>query len=153
MSATIIPLSELKDWAGRELGVSDWHDITQQDVNTFADVTHDHQWIHVDVERAKRESPFGGPIAHGYFTLSLIPHLTASIWDVSGTSAALNYGLNKLRFPAPVLIGTRIRARAVLDSVDGLPGGGAQTQVTITIESEGGSKPVCVAEALFRYYG
>ncbi len=152
MPATTIPLKELKDWAGRELGVSDWHDVTQQDVNAFADVTHDHQWIHVDVERAKRESPFGGPIAHGYFTLSLIPHLSATIWEVSGTSAALNYGLNKLRFPAPVLIGSRIRARAVLTAVDTIPGG-AQTQVTITVEIEGGSKPVCIAEALFRYYG
>jgi len=152
MPAQIIPLNELKDWAGRELGVSDWHDITQQDVNAFADVTHDHQWIHVDVARAIRESPFGGPIAHGYFTLSLIPHLIASIWDVYGTSAALNYGLNKLRFPAPVLIGSRIRARATLVAVEAIPGG-AQTQVTITVEVEGGTKPVCVAEALFRYYG
>ena len=152
MPATTIPLNELKDWAGRELGVSDWHDVTQQDVNAFADVTHDHQWIHVDVERAKRESPFGGPIAHGYYTLSMIPHLAASIWDVSGTSAALNYGLNKLRFPAPVMIGSRIRARAILAAVDTIPGG-AQTQVTITVEIEGGSKPVCIAEALFRYYG
>ncbi|MFA6241531.1 MAG: MaoC family dehydratase [Candidatus Hydrogenedentales bacterium] len=152
MPATTIPLNELKDWAGRELGVSDWHDVTQQDINAFADVTHDHQWIHVDVERAKRESPFGGPIAHGYYTLSMIPHLAASIWEVSGTSAALNYGLNKLRFPAPVLIGSRIRARAVLTAVDSIPGG-AQTQITITVEIEGGSKPVCIAEALFRYYG
>lgn len=152
MPARTIALNELNDWTGRELGVSDWHEITQQDVNAFADVTHDHQWIHVDVARAKRESPFGGPIAHGYFTLSLVPHLIASIWDVSGTSAALNYGLNKLRFPAPVMIGSRIRARATLNAVDTIPGG-AQTEVTITVETEGGSKPVCVAEALFRYYG
>lgn len=142
----------MKSIVGEEIGVSDWYEVTQDEVNAFAKATHDEQWIHVDVERAKKESPFGGPIAHGYYTLSLIPYLMDQVWTVKGISAALNYGLNRLRFPAPVLIGSRIRLRAKLNSADDVPGG-IQVVLQLNIELEGGDKPVCVAEGVFRYYG
>lgn len=146
-----ISIGELRSRVGEEMGVSDWFTVTQEDVNAFAKVTRDEQWIHVDVERARRESPFGGPIAHGYFTLSLVSYLLSTIWTVSDASAALNYGLNRLRFPAPVLIGSRLRLRVMLNSVEDVTGG-VQVNVTLTVELEGVSKPACVAEGLFRYY-
>src|SRR2546422_11186403 len=151
MAARTLSLEELKAMKGQEIGVSDWHPVTQEEINTFADATHDHQWIHVDPERAKKESPFGGPVAHGYYTLSLAPHLMSQIWSVQGIKMGVNYGLNKLRFPAPVLVGKRVRARATLSNVEDVPGG-MQVTVGITFEREGSEKPVCVAEGLFRYY-
>ena len=119
-------------------------------MNLFADATGDHQWIHVDPERATRESPFGGPVAHGYLTLSLVSFLMPQIIRVEGISLGINYGLNKVRFPAPVPVGSRIRAGAELANVEDIPGG-VQITAKVTIEREGGEKPVCVAEVLSRF--
>ena len=153
MPARTLTLAELKAAKGQELGVSDWHPVTQEEINLFADATHDHQWIHVDPERAKKESPFGGPIAHGYYTLSLAPHLMTQIVAVKGIRMGINYGLNKLRFPGPVKIGKQVRMRATLaDWEDIANGAGAQATMTLTFEVEGEAKPVCVAEAVYRYY-
>src|SRR5512135_549483 len=118
MSARAVDLKELKALTGQELGVSDWHLVTQEEINTFADATHDHQWIHVDPERAKKESPFGGPVAHGYYTLSLAPYLIPQILSVTGIRMGLNYGLNKLRFTNPVRIGKRLRLRVALNGIE-----------------------------------
>ncbi|NUM56504.1 MAG: MaoC family dehydratase [Candidatus Hydrogenedentes bacterium] len=151
MPAREIHINDIKGLAGQEVGVSEWHEVTQAEINAFADATHDHQWIHVDVERAKKESPFGGPIAHGYYTLAIVPYLLDQVWTVTGISAGLNYGLGKLRYPAPVPIGSRVRLRVALNSVDDIPGG-IQIHVTLTIEVEGGRKPAMVAEGIYRYY-
>ena len=147
---TISGLDELKAAEGDELGTSDWHEVTQQAIDAFADVTGDHQWIHVDVERAK-ETPFGGTIAHGYYTLSLAPMFMERIFALEGFAFAVNYGLDKVRFPAPVPVGSRVRMRAKLAKLEEVPGG-AQMTVEATFEVEGGSKPVCVAETLARVY-
>lgn len=151
MATRVVEFKDVKSLVGQELGVSDWHAVTQDEIQTFANATHDHQWIHLDVERAKKESPFGGPVAHGYYTLSLAPHLMSQIWAVAGVKMGVNYGLNKLRFPSPVLIGKRVRARAKLENVEDVPGG-IQVTVGMSFEVEGSDKPVCVAEGLFRYY-
>jgi len=151
MAVRQVELKEVKSLVGQELGVSDWHLVTQQEINAFADATHDHQWIHIDVERAKKESPFGGPVAHGYYTLSLAPYLMSQIWSMQGIKMGVNYGLNRLRFPAPVLVGKRVRARATLNNVEDVPGG-IQVTVGIAFEAEGSDKPVCVAEGVYRYY-
>ncbi len=150
MTTKIDGIAGLKERVGQHLGHSDWHEVTQEQVNLFADATGDHQWIHVDVERAKA-GPFGGPIAHGYLTLSLTPTLISEAFEVSGVAMGINYGLNKLRFPSPVPVGSRVRAGVELGSVEDV-NGGAQVQLNVTYEIEGGSKPVCVAEVLFRYY-
>ena len=147
---TITGLDELKAKAGEELGVSSWHEVTQDDINTFAEVTGDDQWIHVDVERAK-DTPFGGTIAHGYYTLSLIPRFSYELLSMEGFAFGLNYGTNKVRFPAPLPVGSKVRMRMVLTAVDDIPGG-AQITMTMTFEREDGDKPVCVAEALSRVY-
>jgi acyl dehydratase len=147
---TITGLDELKDAVGKVLGTSEWHDVTQQDIDTFADVTGDHQWIHVDVERAK-ETPFGGTIAHGYYTLSLVPMLSSQVFAMEGFTFALNYGLDRVRFPAPLPVGGKVRLTAKVASVEDIPGG-AQTTMEMTLEREGGDKPVCVAETLVRVY-
>ncbi|HWK28818.1 MAG TPA: MaoC family dehydratase [Solirubrobacter sp.] len=147
---TITGIEELKAAVGEPLGASDWHELTQRDVDTFADVTGDHQWIHVDVERAK-ETPFGGTIAHGYLTLSLGPALNNQVVELAGFAFALNYGLNKVRFPAPVPIPSRVRAVPVLKEVTDVPGG-AQAVFEVTFEREGSEKPVCVAETVVRVY-
>jgi len=152
MAPREVQYNDMKSLVGEEIGVSGWYEVTQGEVNAFAKATHDEQWIHVDVERAKKESPFGGPVAHGYYTLSLIPHLMDQVWTVKGISAALNYGLNRLRFPAPVLVGRKIRLRAKLNGADDVPGG-IQIVMLLNIELEGGDKPACVAEGVFRYYG
>jgi acyl dehydratase len=149
-TTTINGLDDLKASVGRELGVSDWHEVTQQEINDFADVTGDHQWIHVDVERAK-DSPFGGTIAHGYFTLSLAPMFSEQILKLEGFAFGVNYGLNKVRFPAPMPVGDRVRMSGKLTEVTDIPGG-AQLLMTLTFEREGGEKPVCVAESLARVY-
>ena len=151
MATRIVEFKDVKSLVGKELGVSEWHLVTQDEINKFADATHDHQWIHIDVERAKKESPFGGPVAHGYYTLSLAPHLMSQIWVVNGIKMGVNYGLNKLRFPSPVMIGKRVRARATLNNVEDVQGG-IQVTVGIAFEVEGSDKPVCVAEGLFHYY-
>jgi acyl dehydratase len=148
---TITGLEELKEAEGEVLGTSDWHEVTQADVDAFADVTGDHQWIHVDVERAK-ETPFKGTIAHGYFTLSLIPLLSRQVFGMEGFTFALNYGLNRVRFPSPMPVGGKVRCTVKVAEVKEIPGG-AQTTMEMTLEREGGEKPVCVAETLVRAYG
>jgi acyl dehydratase len=147
---TITGLDELKQAEGEELGVSDWHRITQADIDAFADVTGDHQWIHVDPERAK-DTPFGGTIAHGYFTLSLAPRFNEQILKMDGFAMAINYGLNKVRFPAPVPVDSQVRMRAKLAELSEISGG-AQMIMVLTFEREGGDKPVCVAESVVRVY-
>ena len=147
---TITGLDELRKAEGEVLGTSDWHEVTQEDVDTFADVTGDHQWIHVDPERA-RQTPFGGTIAHGYYTLSLAPRLSDQILRLDGFAFGLNYGLNKVRFPAPVPVGSRVRMTCKLAKLEDIPGG-AQVTFENTFEVEGGDKPVCVAESLARVY-
>jgi acyl dehydratase len=140
----------VKARVGEELGVSDWHEVTQADIDAFAEVTGDHQWIHVDVQRAK-DSQFGGTIAHGFYTLSLGPGLAEDVYSFGGFSFGLNYGLDRVRFPAPMPVGGRVRLRARLTEVDEIEGG-VQVTLTHTFEREGGEKPVCVAEALGRMY-
>jgi acyl dehydratase len=147
---TISGLDELRQAEGQELGTSDWHEVTQDAIDTFADVTGDHQWIHIDPERAK-ETPFGGTIAHGYYTLSLAPMFTEQIFGLDGFGFAINYGLDKVRFPAPLPVGSRVRMHAKLTALDEIPGG-AQIAVEVTFEREGGDKPVCVAHTLARVY-
>jgi acyl dehydratase len=134
---------------GRHLGYSDWLLIEQDRVNQFAEATGDHQWIHVDVERAKT-GPFGGPIAHGYLTMSLSNYFLPQIVEVQGFSAGINYGVDKVRFPSPVLVGSRIRAGAEVVSVTDVPGG-VQTTMKITIEIDGSDRPACVIESLSRW--
>ena len=150
MTTTIDGINGLEKLVGEHLGYSEWHQVTQEQVNLFADATGDHQWIHVDVERAKA-GPFGGPIAHGYLTLSLAPTLLSEIMRVDGVAMGINYGLNKLRFPSPVPVGAKVRAGATLAAVEPVSGG-VQVTLNTTFEIEGGTKPVCVAEILFRYY-
>lgn len=148
---TITGPEELKSRIGEELGVSDFHEVTQERVDAFAAATEDFQWIHVDPERA-RETPFGGTIAHGLYTLSLGPKLSYSLFSLEGFTFGLNYGYGKVRFPAPVPVGSRVRMRAALSDVQDVPGG-LQVTITQTFEVEGGEKPVCVAESLSRVYG
>jgi acyl dehydratase len=150
--STTTTMAELSGLEGSELGTSDWFEVTQESVNRFADATGDHQWIHVDVERATAESPFGGPIAHGYLTLSLLVPLFAQVLTVTDTTMGVNYGLNKVRFPSPVPVGSRLRLTATLAKVEEIPGG-KQLTFACVIEREGGDKPVCIAEPVYRYYG
>jgi acyl dehydratase len=142
-------VTELGAAVGEQLGVSDWHDVTQEQVDLFADATGDHQWIHVDPARAA-EGPFGGTIAHGYLTLSMLPVLVAQIYRVEGVSMGLNYGTNKVRFPAPVPVGSKVRASAQLVELT-QTGIGTQAVVRVTIEIDGGSKPACVADVVWVY--
>jgi len=147
---TINGLDELKAAVGSEVGVSDWHEVTQEAINEFAEVTQDFQWIHIDPERAA-QTPFGGTIAHGLYTLSLGPKFSYEIFDLKGFAFGVNYGYGKVRFPAPLPVGSRVRMRATLTSVDDVPGG-CQIMLTQTFEVEGGEKPVCVAESLSRAF-
>ena len=147
---TINGTDELRSLLGEHLGYSDWVEVTQDQVNQFADATGDHQWIHVDVERAKA-GPFGAPIAHGYLTLSLGPMLAPQIYAVSGFKMGVNYGAEKIRFPSPVPVGSKLRLGArLLDVTD--VAGGIQMKMEFSFEVEGASKPSCVAEVLFRLY-
>jgi acyl dehydratase len=142
-------IAEMREHIGRELGVSDWVTIDQSRIDTFADCTGDHQWIHVDVERAKRESPFRGPIAHGYLTLSMVAPLSMQIGILPKDSAAgLNYGIDKVRFLAPVPAGARVRLRVVLAGVESREGGQAIMKTQNTLEVEGAEKPALIAETL-----
>ena len=151
MSARVINgIEGLKSAAGEHLGYSDYKEITQERVNQFADATGDHQWIHVDVERAK-SGPFGGPIAHGYLTLSLGPALYPTVVRIEGFSMGVNYGANKVRFPSPVPVGARLRLGVKLLQVEEIAGG-VQTTMEFTFECEGAPKPSCVAEIIFRSY-
>jgi len=141
----------MKTLIGAHLGYSDYMEITQERVNMFADATGDHQWIHVDPERATRESPFGGPVAHGYLTLSLGPVLYPKVVSVSGFSMGVNYGANKVRFVSPVPVGANLRLGVKLLAVDDVAGG-VQSTMEFTFEVEGNVKPACVAEIIFRSY-
>jgi acyl dehydratase len=147
---TFTSAEELIAAAGEELGTSEWLTITQEAVNLFADATGDHQWIHVDPERAAA-GPFGTTIAHGFMTLSLLPDLMHNMYKVEGVKLAINYGLNKVRFPSPVPVGSKVRATSTLVNVEDLGKGALQLTVTTTIGVEGASKPACVAESLLRY--
>lgn len=147
-SATFEGLASL---AGQEIGVSDWVEITQERINQFADATGDHQWIHVDVERAKKEMPGGKTIAHGYLTLSLIPWLTGGMLRVEGVTRGINYGSNKVRFTNMVTVGSRVRARQKLLSAE-QRSGGMQLTNEVTIEIEGQQRPACVAETISLVY-
>ena len=141
----------LKDLAGKELGVTDWITITQERINQFADATGDHQWIHIDRERARRESPYGTTIAHGFLTLSLLSPFIMQTLEVRGARMAVNYGLNRVRFPAAVRSESRVRGRVTLQSVREFAEGVEPTWL-VTVENEGSEKPCCVAEWVARYY-
>jgi acyl dehydratase len=151
MTVTVKGLDELKALAGTDLGHTGWIEITQHRVNAFADATGDHQWIHVDTGRAAA-GPFGGTIAHGYLTLSLFVHLLAELLEVQGLSMGINYGLNKVRFPAPVPVGSKVRLTAQVGAVEDAGVNAVQAVLDFTIELEGSEKPACAAQAVFRYY-
>lgn len=150
MTTIVQGISGLKEKVGEHLGYSNYVEITQEQVNLFADATGDHQWIHVDPERA-RTGPFGGPIAHGYLTLSMGPTLMPDIMAVQGVAMGVNYGASKIRFPSPVPVGSMLRLGAELLTVDDIEGG-AQVTMRFTFEVKGARKPSCVAEIIFRYY-
>jgi acyl dehydratase len=147
---TINGIEDLKSRVGQELGVSEWHTVTQADIDAFAKSTEDFQWIHVDAERAK-DTPFGSTIAHGLYTLSLGPKFGYEMFTLADITFGVNYGYEKVRFPAPLPVDSKVRMRATLAEVTDVPGG-AQFRVTQTFEREGGEKPVCVAESLARVY-
>ncbi|RJF91843.1 MaoC family dehydratase [Noviherbaspirillum saxi] len=144
-------LAELQSLVGEVLGTSDWLVIDQNRINTFADATGDHQWIHVDPERAAK-GPFGGPIAHGFLTLSLLSHFLPNAFEIRNVKMGVNYGLNKVRFLKPVPVNSRLRAQFKLQSFEPIESNGAQVIVEMTIEMEGASKPVCVAESILRQF-
>jgi acyl dehydratase len=144
-------LDELKALAGTDLGSTGWLEITQDRVNAFAEATGDHQWIHVDTERAAA-GPFGGTIAHGYLTLSLVVHLLNELVEVRGVSMGINYGLNKVRFPAPVPVGSKVRLAAQVGAVEDAGVNAVQAVMDCTVELQGSEKPACAAQAVLRYY-
>lgn len=144
-------IADLKALVGHGIGTSDWMVIDQARVNQFADATGDHQWIHVDVERA-RQGPFGGPVAHGFLTLSLLPAFLGTAFQIRETRSGLNYGLDKVRFMSPVPVGGRVRAHFTLMAWDALDGGGAQVKIEMKVECEGAPKPACVAESITRLF-
>lgn len=144
-------LDALPAWIGREVACSDWLAVDQSRIQRFADASGDQQWIHTDPERALRESPYKSTIAHGYLTLSLLPHLLESCLRIDGVGMAINYGLDRVRFPAPLLVGQRVRARLALERLESVAGG-MQAHWAATVELEHGDKPACVAQMLVRYY-
>lgn len=151
MAKTAVSLRELESRVGQEVGVSPWVEMPQERIDLFAKATEDFQWIHIDPARAKA-SPFGGAIAHGFLTLSMLPKLSESTFEFSDRKMGVNYGLNKVRFTAPVPAGARIRGRFTLVKFEKLEGNGVQTTWSVVFEREGGDKPVCVAEAISRHY-
>lgn len=148
---TTVTYADLAGIVGQQLGPSSWREVTQEQVNTFADATDDHQWIHTDPERATKESPFGGPIAHGFLTLSLLIPMWVELLEVEGVTTKVNYGLDKVRFVSPVKVGDKIRMSAVVADVEEVRGG-VQLVIDATIEIEGGEKPAVVARSLQRFY-
>jgi acyl dehydratase len=150
MTTTVHGIEGFHKLVGEHIGWSEWLVIDQERVNLFADATDDHQWIHVDPERAK-DGPFGGAIAHGYLTLSLAPVLLQQVWKVEGMAMGINYGCNKVRFPSPVKVGSRLRLGASVASVEDTPGG-VQVTLDLTLETEGSDKPSCVAQVVYRYF-
>ncbi len=152
MAQTVVEgIEGVQGLVGQHMGYSEWVTVTQEQVDQFAEATGDHQWIHVDPERAKKESPFGGPIAHGYLTLSLVPSLLPQIVDMQGFRMGVNYGTEKVRFPSPVPVGARVRAGATLAAATPFDGG-IQVAIDVTIEIEGGTKPAMVATVVYRRY-
>ncbi len=151
MTTTISSVAELEALVGKHVGYSEWLEITQQRVDTFADATDDHQWIHIDAERAAT-GPFGTTIAHGFLTLSLIIPMWSEILHFDGVRLGINYGLNKVRFPSPVPVGSRIRTGATLISVETVADGSAQIVVDFVVEREGAEKPCCIAQGVYRFY-
>jgi acyl dehydratase len=147
----IASVAELRELVGQEIAVTEWFTVNQERVNQFADATGDHQWIHLDVERSRKESPYGTTIAHGFLTLSLLPLIMQSAVSMPEAKLSVNYGLNKVRFPAPVPVGSKVRGRLALKDVEDIEGG-VQVTWAVTIEREGGDKPVCVAESIARRY-
>ncbi len=143
--------AELTKHVGADLGHTDWLEITQERIDTFADATGDHQWIHVDVEKAK-DGPFGAPIAHGYLTASLANLFLPQLLEVQNTSMGVNYGCDKIRFPSPVVVGSKIRGAGTITSVEQTKDGGFQVKVTITIQIEGNDRPACIIETISRFY-
>lgn len=150
MTQTVITYDQLKDAAGTDLGYSEWRTVTQEQVNTFADAADDHQWIHTDPEKAK-EGPFGGPIAHGYLTLSLQIAFWTEMFEVEGVKTKVNYGLDKVRFPSPVHVGKKIRMKATIAEVEEVKGG-YQIAVDQVVEVEGSEKPAVASRGLYRFY-
>jgi acyl dehydratase len=150
MATTVQGIQSFHDLVGTHLGYSEWLRIDQERINLFADATDDHQWIHVDPERAKG-GPFGSAIAHGYLTLSLVPALLKSVLLVEGMSMGINYGCNKVRFPSPVPVGSNLRLGATVADVEDVSGG-VQVVLEVTLETEGSSKPSCVASVVYRYF-
>jgi acyl dehydratase len=151
MTVTANGLDELKELAGTDIGRTGWLEITQQRIDTFADATGDHQWIHVDREKAAA-GPFGTTIAHGYLTLSLVIPLFGELLEVKGVRMGINYGLNKVRFPAPVPVGSKIRLAARFGAIEDAGVNAVQAVADLTVEVEGSEKPACVAQVLYRYY-
>ena len=147
----IANLAELEALVGQEVASSDWFEVNQDQVNRFADATGDHQWIHVDVERSQRELPTGGTVAHGFLTLALLPMMLGKSLVMTDVKMMLNYGLNRVRFPSPLPVGSKVRGHIVLQSLEMIPGG-AQVVWEVTMEREGSEKPVCVAELIVRRY-
>ena len=150
MKREFASVDELSAAVGETLGPGEWFEVDQSRVNLFADATDDHQWIHVDPERAA-QGPFGGPVAHGFLTLSLLPSLVGALYTVKASRMGVNYGLNRVRFPAPVRVGTSVRVRAEIASVEPVAGG-VQLTAKVTVESNAGDKPVCVAETVSGLY-
>jgi len=150
MTTIVSSIDEFSKLTGQHLGYSDWHVIDQAQVDLFADATGDHQWIHVDPERAAA-GPFGTTIAHGYLTLSIIPAILHEVIRVEGITFGVNYGCNKVRFPSPVKVGSKLRLGATVASVDSVGNDGAQAVLDITVETEGSDKPSCVAQVVYRY--
>lgn len=151
MTTVVASPAELLDLDGADLGVTDWSTVTQDQIGLFADATGDHQWIHVDVERATAESPFGGPIAHGYLTLSLVNLFLPQLLEVQGASMGVNIGLDKVRFPSPVPTGSRLRGSGQIVAVEEAKGG-VQVTVRVTVEIDGADKPACVADTVSRFF-
>ena len=150
MTPIVIPsIARLKEWIGKEVAVTDWFSVSQERIDAFASVTEDHQWIHVDRKRAGEESPYGTTVAHGFLTLSLLPHLMQQAVEIQSMRLGINYGLNRVRFTGPVPAGSRVRARFRLDAVEDIPKG-VQTAWNVTVEREGEAKPVLVAEWITR---
>lgn len=151
IKANFTDIDSIKKAVGTEVAVSDWHQVTQEQINIFADATGDHQWIHIDPERAAKESPYGATIAHGFLTLSLIAKFSGECLSNTRTKMAINYGANKVRFPAPVKVNSRIRAKFVLDTMEEIAGG-VQVQWVVALEIENQEKPACIAQTLTRWY-
>lgn len=153
MPATVIPdIPSIKSYVGKPLGTSDWVVISQEQINAFARATGDHQWIHVDVERAKAESPFGGPIAHGYLTIALAPALLPQVLQVENASRTVNYGIDKMRLPSPVPAGARVNLAAEIKHVRDIKGGRARVTLSLTFRVEGVTRPCCTADVIYVYF-